>query len=287
MKKVLIVIICLIAATISFSQPAATVPNSTAKIKLTNDQKIIIESSTETEASLAMGMELTGTTSSVNALVVKNSNNTGYIISNTLTKMKVSMNMMGQSNNYDSENKESNSEEMAKVFDDALNKPVDVVIDNSTGRAIKDNKKAKKADDDAESNPAADMMQMFADNSDDAIVSTAFEIVPQGKKIGDSWADTISTKDMKTISKYTLTAVSGNEATVQADIIATAVNKLDFQEMEFEIKTETKTRGEIITDINTGLVKKRTTTAEITGSFQMMGQDMQISAKVISTSTYK
>lgn len=287
MKKVLIVIICLIAATISFSQPAATVPNSTAKIKLTNDQKIIIESSTETEASLAMGMELTGTTSSVNALVVKNSNNTGYIISNTLTKMKVSMNMMGQSNNYDSENKESNSEEMAKVFDDALNKPVDVVIDNSTGRAIKDNKKAKKADDDAESNPAADMMQMFADNSDDAIVSTAFEIVPQGKKIGDSWADTISTKDMKTISKYTLTAVSGNEATVQADIIATAVNKLDFQEMEFEIKTETKTRGEIITDINTGLVKKRTTTAEITGNFQMMGQDMPISAKVISTSTYK
>jgi hypothetical protein len=40
-------------------------------------------------------------------------------------------------------------------------------------------------------------------------------------------------------------------------------------------------------DISTGLVKKRTNVADITGSIQMMGQDMPISAKATTTSTYK
>ena len=57
--------------------------------------------------------------------------------------------------------------------------------------------------------------------------------------------------------------------------------------MEFEVKSETKTNGEIVTDIATGLVKKRTNVAEITGSIQMMGQDMPISARATTTSIYK
>jgi hypothetical protein len=57
--------------------------------------------------------------------------------------------------------------------------------------------------------------------------------------------------------------------------------------MEFNIKSETKTKGEIITDISTGMAKKRTSVADITGSIPMMGQDMPISAKVTTTTVYK
>ena len=92
---------------------------------------------------------------------------------------------------------------------------------------------------------------------------------------------------MKTIRTYTLKSISGNEAVIQSNVISTAVNKLNFQEMEFEVKSETKTNGEILTDISTGLVKKRTSVADITGSIQMMGQDMPISAKATSTNIYK
>ena len=71
------------------------------------------------------------------------------------------------------------------------------------------------------------------------------------------------------------------------DITSNAANKFDFQGMEIEIKTETKTKGEIIADITTGIVKKRTGTSDITGSLPMMGQDMPISAKVTTSSIYK
>ncbi len=280
MKRIYVSLIALALSAIAFAQ-------STDKIKLANGQKIVVESTTEIQATLTMGMELTSTSTSVNALEVKNSSPDNYIISNTLTKLKMNTNMMGQANNYDSENKSGNNEDISKVFDDKLNKPVDITIDNTSGLAVAEKKKQSQADVD-ETNATADIMKIFSDNaSDDAIVSGAFEMVPKGKAIGDSWADTAISKEMKTIRTYTLKSISGNEAVIQSNVISTAVNKLNFQEMEFEVKSETKTNGEILTDISTGLVKKRTSVADITGSIQMMGQDMPISAKATSTNIYK
>ena len=278
MKRIYTVFIGLLITGIAFSQPL--------KIKLANGQKIVVESTTEIEASLTMGMELKSNSITINTLGVKNSTDKNYTISNTLTKLKVNMNMMGQANDYDSENKEGNNADMAKIFDERLNKPVDIDIDNTTGVAIMDKKQVAKKDAD-ESNPADDLMKIFSDNSNGAIVSGAFEMIPSGKSIGDSWSDTTVAKDMKVLRTYTLKSITGNEAVIKSDIISTSVNKLNFQEMEFDIKSETKTIGEIITDISTGLVKKRTSIADINGSIQMMGQDMPISAKATSTNIYK
>ena len=282
MKRIYVSLICLVISGLAFAQ-------TSGKIKLANGQKIIIESTIDMQATLTMGMELTSNSTTLNELEVKNSNAKNSIISNTLTKLKMTSNMMGQATNYDSENKAGNDEQVAKIFDDKLNKPVDVTVDNSTGLATAEKKKEKKTEvETEEANPMADMMKIFSDNgSDDAVVSGAFEMMAKGKSVGDSWADTATDKDMKTIRRYTLKSILGNEAIIQSNIVLNAVNKLDFQGMEFTIKTETKTNGEIVTDISTGLVKKRTSIADITGSIPMMGQDMPISAKVTTTSIYK
>ena len=282
MKRIYVSLICLVISGLAFAQ-------TSGKIKLANGQKIIIESTIDMQATLTMGMELTSNSTTLNELEVKNSNAKNSIISNTLTKLKMTSNMMGQATNYDSENKAGNDEQVAKIFDDKLNKPVDVTVDNSTGLAAAEKKKEKKTEvETEEANPMADMMKIFSDNgSDDAVVSGAFEMMAKGKSVGDSWADTATDKDMKTIRRYTLKSILANEAIIQSNIILNAVNKLDFQGMEFTIKTETKTNGEIVTDISTGLVKKRTSVADITGSIPMMGQDMPISAKVTTTSIYR
>ena len=252
MKKINIALLSLLITSISFAQAI----KSADKIKLASGQKIIAESTTTIEASLTMGMELNSNSTTVNALEVKNTTDKDYTIGNTLTKLKVNMNMMGQANNYDSENKNGNSEEMSKIFDERLNKAVDVTVDNVTGIAVADKKKTKSPEAE-ESNPADDLMKMFSDNSDDALVSGAFEIVPKSKSVSDSWSDTTKTKEMNTIRTYTLKSLTGTEATIQSDVVTTAVNKLNFQEMEFEVKSETKTKGEILADISTALVKKR------------------------------
>ena len=277
MKLIYSSLICMSISALTFAQP----------LKLTNGQKIVIESTTDIQASLAMGMELTSNSAAVNSLEVKNANADNYNISSTLTKMKMSMNMMGQSNAYNSDNKDGNSEEMAKIFDEKMNKQVTVLVDNKTGAVIADKKKNTKEDNGDDADPTAGLLKMFADNSDEGVIAGAFKIIPKGKSVGDSWADTTTDKDIKIINTYTLKSITGNEAVIGSTIVATGKNKLNFQEMEFEVKSETKTTGEIVTDTSTGLVKKRTSAADITGSIQMMGQDMPISAKATTTSTYK
>ncbi len=282
MKSIIFTITGLLLTTCVLAQPLS----SPGKVVLTNGQKIAIENDMAIEASFGMGMGLTSSSVSTNLLEVKSSTAENYTMSNTLTKMKLNMNSMGQPSSYDSENKGNNNEEMAKIFDDRINKPTDVLVDAKTGLVVTEKTKVKKDDTD-QSNMIADMMSMFGSVSDDGLVSSAFELIPQGKKIGDSWAETVADKDMKAVKTYTLKSINGSEAALQIDIISSATNKLDFQGMEFEIKTKTKTKGEVITDINTSLVKKRTTSSDITGSFQMMGQDMPVTSTVTTNSIYK
>ncbi len=281
MKRIYSTLVTLFIAASAFAQSGAS-----NKLKLTNGQKIIVESATHIEASFGMGMELNSNSTAVNSLQVKNISEKTSTVSNTLTKMKVDMNLMGQANNYDSENKDGNNADMAKIFDERLNKTTDVDIDNNTGSPV-EQKKIVAPKDTEGGNPADDLMKMFSNTSDDGIVAGAFEIIPAGKSIGDKWSDSVDVKDMKTVRTYTLKSISGNEAVIQLDIAVKAVNMLNFQEMEFEIKSDTKSTGEIITDITTGVVKKRTSTSDISGSLQMMGQDMPITAKTTSTLIYK
>ena len=286
MKKTGITLLWILTSTLIFAQTGSTKPVVTGKILLPTGQKIIVESNITIEADLSMGMQMSSNSTTENLLEVKKSTDKNYTISSTLTKVKVNMNMMGQPTNYDSEKKEDNNSDIAKTFEDKLNKPVDITIDNATGIAIKDDKKVKKTDIDEE-NPMNGLLSMFAESTDDAVVSGAFELIPQGKSIGESWSDSTIAKDMKTVRTYTLKSVTGTEALIQVDAVTTAVNKLDLQGMEMEFKSNTKTTGEIFTDISTGQVKKKNTNSDITGSFQLMGQDVPITAKSTSTSTYK
>ncbi|MBX2919657.1 MAG: hypothetical protein KF741_10490 [Ferruginibacter sp.] len=194
--------------------------------------------------------------------------------------------MMGQNNTYDSDNKDGNNADMAKIFDDKMNKVNDVMIDKTTGAVITPKQAVIKDSDEDANNISENMMKMFSNTSDVAVVEGAFEILPTGKKTGDSWADTSKTADTKTIRTYTLQSVTGNEAVMNIETTVKATNKLDFQGMEFEINTDTKTTGQVLFDISTGLVKKRDTVSDITGSFQMMGQDMPITAKTTTKTVY-
>jgi hypothetical protein len=286
MKKAVITLVTIFTITSGFSQKPAVA----GKIALSSGQKIVVESNISIEASNAMmGFDLNSNTSSQNTLEAKNNTDKEYTVSNTLTKAKLNVTIMGQSRSYDSEKKEGNDPEVAKSFDPRLNKPVDVVIDNS-GKLIKTDKaevKKESGDEGEDDNQMAALLAVFSQGADDAVVAGAFELIPQGKAVGDSWQDSTATKDMKMVRTFTLRSVTGNEAVIELNAVINAKNKVDFQAMEIEFKTETKTSGEIITDITTAQVKKRTSKSDITATFPIMGQDVSINGKANSTNTYR
>ena len=287
MKKIASFLPVILVTALLHAQTQVTktvVPN---KISLTIGQKITVQSSISIESSLAPGMDVTNNSTSENILEVKSSTDKNYTIGSTLTKIKVNMDMMGQATTYDSEKKEDQESEMGKAFAEKLNKPTDVILDINTGKASVE-KKIEEKKNPGDGDPMQGLLKILGDNGgDDAVVTGAFEIVPQGKNTGDNWSDSTVEKNMKVVRTYTLKSVTGNEAVIQLNMVMDAASTLSTQGMEVEFNSTTKTTGEIITDIETGLVKKKTTQADISGSFQLMGQAVPINAKANSTITYK
>ncbi len=287
MKKISILLGGLLATSFTIAQPQSTLNSTPGKLKLEAGQKIIAESSTTIQGDFGMGMEMNSSSVQFNTLQVISSINDNYSITNTLTKMKVDFSMMGQNNSYDSEDKNKSNDELSGALGEKINKPVEVTIDSRTGLAVKKEEEKNKKNDDDISNPAAGLLDVFGDASDDAVVSAAFEVIPRGKLVGESWADTTKKKDFQEIRTYTLKSLDGDHAVLEVTTVTNAINKMEFQGTEFEIKTNATTKAEIITNKNTGIVKERKSTTDVTGSFQLMGQDMPISATVKTNSIYK
>lgn len=263
-------------------------PDNTHKIFLTRGQKITVVNTVSVDASLSAGMNVSNNSTSENLLEVKDSTGNDYTISSSLTKMKLTMNMAGQETNYDSDNKADQDSEMGKAFSDKLNKPVDIILDAKTGKATPAVKPVIKKEATDEGNPLQGLLNVMGNNgADDATVASAFELIPDGKKIGDNWTDSTVEKDVKVVRTFTLFAVTDKESMIKLNMVMTAANTYDVQGMQMEFNSTTSTTGEIVTDNISGLVKKKTTQSDITGSFQIMGQSLPISAKANTTSIYR
>jgi hypothetical protein len=281
MKRISIILISILSANLVFAQVPAS------KIALAKGQKIQGEISMTTEANLSMGMEVQSSSSSEISLEVKDITATSSIFNNTLQKLKVNMDMMGKSMNYDSEKPEDQTSDIGKAFGSKINVPVEITVDNTTGKMISDQKDVEEKKDDDPADPMESIMQLFGAANDEDPVSGAFILLPQGKKVGDSWSDSTVAKNSKTVRSYTLKSIVGKEAVVQVNTITDATGDIEMQGMQMTVVTNAKTTGDIVTDISTALVKKKNMTTETTGSLQVAGQDVPISAKTTFTATYK
>lgn len=64
---------------------------------------------------------------------------------------------------------------------------------------------------------------------------------------------------------------------LEGDLFGTTT--LEIQGTSFDLSMNTKTIGDIIVDIKSGLVHKRNTNADISGNIDIMGQSNPITAK--------
>jgi hypothetical protein len=284
MKKLSLVLSGMFIATILFAQTATTNNSLSKKIVLASGQKIIVANTISMETSMS-GMDITNSSSTENTLEVKSVSENNYTLTNTLTKMKVNMDMMGQSTSYDSDKPEDQNSDIGKSLADRLNKPKELVLDNSTGKATATSAKKETKNDADVADPMQGMMQMFGSGGDDGLVNSVFEQIPSGIKSGDSWSDSSVDKSLKMVRHFTLVSITGNEAAIKMTSVIDAVNTMEVQGMQMDMNSTTQSSADIITDITTGIVKKRSTVASISGSFQVMGQSIPLTAKVTSNST--
>jgi len=274
----------LLFAAIIFSMNSFCQKNN-GQIVLNKGQKFTVKNTMSQEADMGMGMEMKNFTTSQTSYIVLDVADKNYSISSTLTGMKVSMDFMGQQTTYDSDLKSDSASEIGKSMRD-LNTPDTVSVDKYTGTVIADAKTVTEPKE-ADSNPMENLFESLGDNNKNVSISEAFFIIPAGKKTGDSWIDSSSTKDIKTLKTYTIKSIAKNIATV--NIIGTVVSNIqtEVQGLQVNVSMTTKTDSEVITDTKTSLVTRRTTKADINGNLELMGQAAPVTGKATITSVYE
>lgn len=263
--KYILTLVCTILSLITSAQ--------NGKISLDKGKKIIVKSSINQETDMGMGMEMKNATNTQYEILVTDITSTEYVVTNTMKGLKISIDAMGQSTSYDSDNKADSASELGKSVK-KINIPDTVFLNKSTGTVISKKKEEPETKDD--SNPFASMFESMG-NEDQNIVKESIFIIPDGKKPGDKWSDSTITKDMKTYKDYTVQSIENGLATI--NVTGKVINNMqaEVQGMQVTISMDTKSTGVINVDTNTSLVNKRITNATITGTLEMMGQSVPVS----------
>lgn len=249
--------------------------NSSSPVQLKKGQKLYVKMSNNSEADFGMGMPMKNISESQSVLTVTGESEDAYSMTNTVEKIKVHMEMMGQEHRYDSEKAEDHDSEMGKQMAGVIGNTYNLQVSKKTG-AIKfeQNDLSAKIEDD---NPFAGVLGGMG-KGDDASMEGAFLVIPAGKKIGDSWS--VSDSNAVSVSKHTykLNSTTGNVANISFTSVIKVTQPIESQGNEMLLNMEVKSSGEIISNNITSLVTKKTIDTEIAGTIEVMGQSMPITA---------
>lgn len=259
------------------------------KLFLIKGQKYAVEnkfSAIATQEMMGQPIESKIELSTSASIEVKGAKDNNYNLTNTYTKIKASLNAMGQDMNFDSDKKEDMNGEMGSSVKDLIGKPKDVVIDKD-GRIIPD--KNDTAGNGAEGGMMAMLMKQVMGNPEETGfgLSEMFIAIPAKASVGYTWQDSTSGDGMKKFTTYTIKEIKESDAIVTISGTTDVDTKTEMQGQEIANKTTGKINGEEIVDLKTGIVKQKNTTIQSSGKVTVMGQEIPSSANITTVSTIK
>ena len=254
----------------------------TNKIILKLGQKINVITTNTSDADLGMSMQMKNNSINANTITVTGENEVDFKLINTLTKLKLSIEAMGQSQNFDSEKEEDKNSEIGKALSETIGKSINVNVNKLSGNPTFEIKDA--GPEKPESNPLEGLMSSFG--SEDPSISGAFLLVPASTKIGGSWTVKDSTNEKKSVKTYTINNIVNNLASISFLSEINSNNIVEMSGTQMEMAIRTNSTGTLITNLKSGLVSERSVLSDISGTMNVQGQSMPITAKTNLVSHY-
>lgn len=249
--------------------------SSNGGVVLQKGQVITAQTSSDAEIDMSMGGMKNSTVLKMKMTVIDEKPN-AYILTSATTAMKMDMDGMGQTMSFDSEKQEDKDSEMGKQLSGKLSKLDTIEIAKKDGKATL----LSQPSEDAE-NPM--MMGMGNQNNG---YGAAFLVIPSSA-IGTTWTDSVSVKNSKTKITYTVQSVEGGVATIKQVSIMDGTNELETQGMTINMTLNMKTDAIIKVNTKNGMVLSNNATTDMTGNMDAMGQQIPISSKITSSSTFQ
>lgn len=267
------------------TKPAsASVATTRPVIDLNNGQKITVTTTGSSDADMGMAMQMKNTTAATNILHVISTSDSLYSITNTLTKMNMSMSVMGQESSYDSEKPEDKDSEIGKSISSKINQPDTLSVNKNTGSVVAGKEVSPER---AEENPLVGIMgAMGMSAGANPAIDGAFYVLPKGRKTGDTWSDSTTVKNIKTVRKYMLKSIENGIATITVNTTVAGTGEAEMQGTAVSFTMNTQSTSNMLVNVKSSFVSKITTQADVAMTMDLMGQSMPVTSKLTSTTIY-
>jgi hypothetical protein len=197
---------------------------------------------------------------------------------NTIGRLQLHSEVMGNSTNFDSDKKEDKNAQIGQLLKDIINKPIETNL-SSDGKLVKSDKD-KSANESAEN---------LIGGSIDEFAKESFLAIPTSLKVGDSFEEVNDAADKNNSKKatYTVQSINGNDAEIVFKGTETTKRTKNIQGMEAVVTANSTTSGTLTIDIKSGLIKEKKSIVEGKGITEVMGQSIPFTLKGIISSNSK
>jgi hypothetical protein len=235
----------------------------------------------------AMGqtMDMPLETANKSTLTIKEVNDKGGSCAYITDRMQYSMSMMGQEMKYDSDNKEDRDGKLGASMNKLVGAETTFIVDANGNIKQESVVKPKKEQGDEGGDMMTGMLGNMGGVNSDA-VCPIFDLFKQGKeiKIGETITDSVVNTDndgtVKNVSNYTLKEITEGKAIFSTTGIVTINKKVEAQGNEVLTNTTTKSNGEMTVDVATGILLKKSSIMETTGSVDVQGMSIPMNSKM-------
>ncbi len=248
-----------------------------------------ITKSNMTQEAMGQTMEIPIDATNKATLTIKELSNKGYESTYITDRVQFAANMMGQDMNYDSDKKDDKDSPMGKTMNKLVGKETSFVV-NGAGNIIKETivKQTQEKSDEEGPDMMTGMMGMGMSEASTCPVFNLF-VNNTELKIGDSFIDssTVNDKDgsTKTSTTYILKEIKDGKSIFTLNGQVAISKKMEMQGMEMTTTTASKSTGDMIVDVATGLLNSKSIVTETTGSVDVQGMSIPITGKTTTTIT--
>lgn len=251
----------------------------TNKIMLDKNQQLKITSSIKgniTQEMMGQSMETVMDVNTDKNITVKEVAPKDYQLDGKTTHIKMNMSIMGQDMNFDSNNKEDMAGQMKEAGKDInVVKPLILTTEGKCQPAVKASPEKNE-----ESGMNDMMQQLMGGGAEEVVTESYFMLIPAGKKMGDSWTDSVINTASKTIWNYKWESFAENIAVIKAIAKSTISSTMNTQGMEVTLNMVNDLDEVRKVNLTTGLVVNKNSTAKISGTIDVMGQSVPVNGNV-------
>ena len=248
-----------------------------------------ITKSNMTQEAMGQTMEIPIDATNKATLTIKAASDKGYESTYITDRVQFAANMMGQDMNYDSDKKDDKDGPMGKTMNKLVGKETSFVV-NGAGNIIKETivKQTQEKSDEEGPDMMTGMMGMGMSEASTCPVFNLF-VNNTELKIGDSFVDssTVNDKDgsTKTSTTYILKEIKNGKSIFTLNGQVAISKKMEMQGMEMTTTTASKSTGDMIVDVATGLLVSKSIVTETTGNVDVQGMSIPITGKTTSIIT--